>query len=100
MVMAASVANLIIFTLLIAGSSTPASRLFLIFPLTKSSPAYLVRFKEVRLHETIKSNRNILKIKRRGGGEREGEREREREGEGEGEREGEGGEGERGRGEK
>ena len=41
MVMAASVANLRLLILEIAGSSTPAFRLFLTFPLIRSSPEYL-----------------------------------------------------------
>lgn len=40
-VIAASVANLIYFSLLINGSKIPYSRLFLIFPSTKSNPVYL-----------------------------------------------------------
>lgn len=39
--MAASVANLIDFILLMSGSNTPASKLFLTVPLSKSRPEYL-----------------------------------------------------------
>ena len=40
MAIAASVANLIDFILLISGSKTPASKLFLTVPLSKSRPEY------------------------------------------------------------